>query len=42
VLSAGRLWRSPPRGYVDEELWALEPITVQKAFHLGSDWFLKG
>lgn len=41
ALSAGRLFRSPPRGYVNGESLTLEPITMQGALHLGSDWLLK-
>src|ERR1022692_2753103 len=42
ALSAGRLFRAPPRGYVNEELLALEPITVQRAFHSSCNRFLIG
>ena len=40
TLSAGRLFRSPPRGFEDEESLAHEPIAM-RTFHSGSDWFLK-
>jgi hypothetical protein len=41
ALSAGRLFLSELRGYVDEKLLALEPFTVERSFHLGGYFFLK-